>query len=29
MPPEPGTDFNDVLLGRSYGRIVEARDVAA
>jgi putative DNA primase/helicase len=26
MPPEPGTDFNDVLLGRDYG---EVRDVAA
>jgi putative DNA primase/helicase len=26
MPPEPGTDFNDVLLGRAYR---EARDVAA
>jgi putative DNA primase/helicase len=26
MPPEPGTDFNDVLLGRAYA---EVRDVAA
>jgi putative DNA primase/helicase len=29
MPPEPGTDFNDVLLGRSYAGIDEVRDVAA
>ena len=29
MPPEPGTDFNDVLLGRSYARITDARDAAA
>jgi putative DNA primase/helicase len=29
MPPEPGTDFNDVLLGRAYARIAEAHDVAA
>ncbi len=29
MPPEPGTDFNDVLLGHTYARIAEARDVAA
>jgi putative DNA primase/helicase len=29
MPPEPGIDFNDVLLGRSYARITESRDVAA
>ena len=29
MPPEPGTDFNDVLLGRAHARIEEARDVAA
>ena len=29
MPPEPGTDFNDVLLGRSYAQIAEARDVTA
>jgi hypothetical protein len=27
MPPEPGTDFNDVLLGRSHAG--EVRDVAA
>lgn len=26
MPPEPGTDFNDVLIGRAYA---EVRDVAA
>jgi putative DNA primase/helicase len=29
MPPQPGTDFNDVMLGRAYARITEARDVAA
>jgi putative DNA primase/helicase len=29
MPSEPGTDFNDVLLGRSPARITESRDVAA
>jgi putative DNA primase/helicase len=29
MPPEPGIDFNDVLLGRAYARIMEAGDVAA
>jgi len=29
MPPQPGTDFNDVLLGRAYARIAEAHDVAA
>jgi putative DNA primase/helicase len=29
MPPQPATDFNDVLLGRAYARITEARDVAA
>jgi putative DNA primase/helicase len=29
MPPEPGTDFNDVLVGRAYGRVTEACDVAA
>jgi phage/plasmid primase-like uncharacterized protein len=28
LPPEPGTDFNDVLLGRDHARI-EVRDVAA
>jgi putative DNA primase/helicase len=28
-PPQPGTDFNDVMLGRAYARITEARDVAA
>jgi putative DNA primase/helicase len=26
MPPEPGSDFNDVLIGRAYA---EVRDVAA
>jgi putative DNA primase/helicase len=29
MPPEPGADFNDVLLGRYCARIEEASDVAA
>jgi putative DNA primase/helicase len=29
MPPEPGIDFNDVLLGRAYARVMEAGDVAA
>jgi putative DNA primase/helicase len=29
IPPEPRTDFADVLLGRACARIVEARDVAA
>ena len=29
MPPEPGTDFNDVLAGRAYRRIEEARCDAA
>jgi len=29
MAPEPGTDMADVLLGRSYARIAEVRDVAA
>jgi hypothetical protein len=29
LPPEPGTDFNDVLLGRAHTRVMEARDVAA
>jgi putative DNA primase/helicase len=29
IPPQPGTDFADVLLGHSYGRITEARNVAA
>jgi putative DNA primase/helicase len=29
MPPEPGTDCNDVLLGRAYARIEGGRDVAA
>ncbi len=28
MPPEPGSDFNDVLLGRVCARIAEARDAA-
>jgi putative DNA primase/helicase len=27
MPPEPGTDFNDVLTGRAAAKIGEARDV--
>jgi putative DNA primase/helicase len=29
VPAEPGTDFNDTLLGRSYPRIAEACDAAA
>jgi putative DNA primase/helicase len=29
MPPQVGTDFNDVLLGRTHARIEEVRDVAA
>jgi len=29
IPPKPGTDFADVLLGLSYARITEARNVAA
>jgi putative DNA primase/helicase len=29
LPPVPGTDFADVLLGRAYARIAETRDVAA
>jgi hypothetical protein len=29
MPPEPHTDFNDVLLGPAYARFERARDVAA
>jgi putative DNA primase/helicase len=29
MPPEPDSDFADVLLGRNYDRIEEVRDVAA
>ncbi len=29
MPPKPGTDFNDVLLGRGYTRITEANNVAS
>jgi hypothetical protein len=29
LPPEPGTDFADVLLGHAYARIHEVRDVAA
>jgi putative DNA primase/helicase len=28
MPPEPGSDFNDVLVGRSCARTEEAADVA-
>jgi putative DNA primase/helicase len=29
MPPEPGTDFADVLAGRAYTEIAEVRDVTA
>ena len=29
MPPEPGSDFNDVLAGRAYTGISELNDVAA
>jgi putative DNA primase/helicase len=29
MPPHPGTDFNDVLLGRTNPRSLDARDAAA
>jgi putative DNA primase/helicase len=29
LPPEPGTDFADVLAGRAHARIVEVRDAAA
>ena len=29
MPPEPGSDFNDVLVGRAYAQVMEACDVAA
>jgi putative DNA primase/helicase len=29
IPPKPGADFADVLLGRAHARIAEARDVAA
>jgi putative DNA primase/helicase len=29
LPPEPGTDMADVLAGRAYARIAEARDAAA
>jgi putative DNA primase/helicase len=29
MPPEPGTDFNDLLLDHADARIAEERDVAA
>ena len=29
VPPEPGTDFNDMLAGRRHARIAEACDVAA
>lgn len=29
IPPELGSDFNDVLAGRAYGRVTEACDVAA
>jgi putative DNA primase/helicase len=28
MPPEPGSDFNDVLVGRAYARTKEMADVA-
>ena len=27
MPPEPGADFNDVLIGRAAAKIDEARHV--
>jgi putative DNA primase/helicase len=29
MPPQPGTNFNDVVVGRYCASIMEARDVAA
>ena len=29
LAPEPGTDFNDVLLGRVHRRVEEVRNVAA
>jgi putative DNA primase/helicase len=29
MPPEPDTDFNDVLLGRDNARLAETCDVVA
>jgi putative DNA primase/helicase len=29
IPPEPRTDFNDVLRGQTHAQIAEARDVAA
>jgi phage/plasmid primase-like uncharacterized protein len=29
LPPLPGTDFADVLLGRTHGGVEEMRDVAA
>jgi len=29
MPPENGTDFNDLLLGRTHARVEEVNDVAA
>jgi len=29
LPPEPDTDFNDLLLGRGHARSAEAHDVAA
>jgi len=29
VPPEAGTDFNDMLLGRGHARIAEACDAAA
>jgi putative DNA primase/helicase len=29
MPPEPGTDFNDVLVGGAYSCVSEMTDVAA
>jgi putative DNA primase/helicase len=29
IPPEPGTDFNDLLLGHTHAPIAEAGDVAA
>ena len=29
MPPEPGSDFNDVLMGRAYARITEPNHAGA
>jgi hypothetical protein len=28
MPPEPGSDFNDVLVGHAYARIEKVANVA-